>query len=82
MLLIQQCDVRNVGEMFVLAYLAHRGAVTGNGAGIETRLFEPLPPGSIINVVRYDDPAFERLTGCSTWSDPIMPSDEDAQGDP
>ena len=73
---------RNVGERFVRAYLAHRGAATGNGANIETRLYEPLHPDSIIDVVRYDDPAFEKLTGCSMWSDPIMPSDEDAQGDP
>ncbi len=63
---------RNVGERFVRAYLAHRGAATGNGANIETRLFKPLPRDSIINVARYDDPAFEKLTGCSMWSDPIM----------
>ncbi len=64
---------RNVGERFVRAYLAHRGAATGNGANIETRLFKPLPRDSIVNVVRYDDPAFEKLTGCSAWRDPIMP---------
>ena len=67
---------RNVGERFVWAYLAHRGAATGNGANIETRLFKPLPPDSIRIIVRYDDPAFEKLTGCSMWSDPIMPSAE------
>ncbi|MCH9023645.1 MAG: hypothetical protein IID32_12920 [Planctomycetes bacterium] len=72
---------RNVGERFVRAYLAHRGAATGNGANIETRLFEPLPPDSIINVVRYDDPAFEKLTGRSTWREPIMPSVEAGQGE-
>ncbi len=72
---------RNVGERFVRAYLAHRGAATGNGANIETRLFEPLSPESIINVVRFDDPAFEKLTDCSTWRDPIMPSVEIEQGD-
>ena len=32
--------------------------------------------------VRYDDPAFEILTGCSAWRDPIMPSVEIEQGDP
>ena len=71
---ICQCDVYNVGERFVWAYLAQRGAVIGNGASIETRLVEPLPPDAIINVMRYGDPAFEELTGCSTWHDPIMPS--------
>ena len=72
---------KNVGERFVRAYLAQRKVATGNGANIETRLFEPLPPGSIINVARYDDPAFEKLTGCSTWRDPIMPLVEIKQGD-
>ncbi len=78
---IRQCDMHNVGELFVLAYLAQRGATTGNGASIEARIFEPLPPDSIKNVVRYDDPAFEKLTGCSTWGDRIMPSVEIEQGD-
>ncbi len=72
---------RNVGERFVRAYLAHRGAATGNGPDLQISLLEPLPPDSIINVVRYDDPAFEMLTGCSTWRDPIMPSVEIEQGD-
>ena len=63
---ISQCGVRNMGERFVWAYLAHRGAATGNGPDLQISLLEPLPPDSIINVVRYDDPAFEMLTGCST----------------
>ncbi len=78
---ISQCGVRNMGERFVWAYLAHRGAATGNGPDLQISLLEPLPPDSIINVVRYDDPAFEMLTGCSTWRDPIMPSVEIEQGD-
>ena len=68
---IRQYDLTltETGELFVLAYLANRGATADSGAIIEARIFEPLPPESIINVVRYSDAAFEKLTGCSTWND-------------
>ncbi len=62
----------NVGERFVWAYLVRCGIATGHGAEIESSLAEPLPPDAIIDVVRYEDPGFEALTGCSTWRDPIM----------
>ncbi len=61
----------NVGERFVRAYLRRCGVATGHGANIESFIAEPLPPDRIINIVRYQDPAFEALTGCSTWHDPI-----------
>ncbi len=64
----------NVGERFVWADLVRCGIATDHGANIESRLAEPLPPDAIIDVVRYENPGFETLTGCSTWHDPIMPS--------
>ncbi len=61
----------NVGERFVWAYLTRCGVATGHAADIQSSIAEPLPPDEIIDIVRYEDPAFEALTGCSTWRDPI-----------
>ena len=62
----------NVGERFVWGYLVRCRVATGHGADIESFLAEPLPPGAIVDVVRYENSGFEALTGCSTWRDPIM----------
>ncbi len=62
----------NVGERFVWAYLKNHGVEISSAADMEAHLTDSLPPDAIIDVVIYGNPAFEALTGCTTWHNRIV----------
>jgi hypothetical protein len=52
-------------------FLVSRGFKTRDSVEHEDRIKRPLPAGNIRRVVRFRDPAFDELTGCSDWRMPL-----------
>lgn len=61
----------NIGERFLWKFLSDRKIRIDQAAAIETRTGEAVPARCILEIIKYSDRHFERLTGCSNWSESV-----------
>lgn len=57
-----------IGQRFLNAFLGQRGH---EREGWESPVKEPVLPAQVRRIITRADPDFERLTGCSTWDEPL-----------
>ena len=61
----------SVAEHVMRGFLDRRDVETGHSPEMEACIREPIAGGDVQRVICRNDPAFESLTGCSTWGEGI-----------
>jgi len=61
----------SVGERFLNAYLARRRISLEHGSAMEGHVQAAIPGRDILRIITIEDPAFEALTCCESWSTPL-----------
>lgn len=60
-----------IGERFVWKFLADREVPIDQAPDIETLATEPVPAAMILDIIRFADRRFEKLTRSSKWREPV-----------
>lgn len=47
------------------------GAAGSGAHGVQTHTMETVPAEMIVDIIKFDDNRFEKLTGCAGWLVPI-----------